>query len=425
MKLTMSQLNRRDFLRMLGAGAAVVGVGGLAACGGEGSSGGAAGQPRLTAWSLQFEGEEKALKEIIADYEKQKDVKIATTSFPYEEYLRQLLIQMRGGNVSGAVQINYDWLSTMAGQDALIDLSSIAQEEGYTETSLQGGKFQGTQYGLPWTTASIGLIANSGLLKQAGVSKMPTTIEEFEAALEALKGIEGVTPYAAMTAIDQLKDIIPWIWTFGGDIISNGKGTLGDKGSVQAVQWYKDLLDQGYIASEVDRFDARALFSQGKVGFYDDAPLARAELLSQSPDPNLASKITPLPRPVRGSGDPQALLWGRIVVVIEGEGDDASAEFARYLTSDKEAILKWFEATTLPPTTEEALQSEEVQSSEFLSTFAEEITPFARPSPFWDYPEYARMDTILGEQVQAVLAGKASAQEAMETANQQISELIK
>lgn len=424
MKLTMSQVNRRDFLRMVGAGAAVVGVGGLAACGGEGSSDGEADQPSLTAWSLQLEGEEKAVQAIIADYEKQNDVKIATTSLPYEEYLRQLLIQMRGDNVVGAVQLNFDWLSTMAAQGTLVDLGSIASEEGYVESALEGGKFDGVQYGLPWTAASIGMIANSELLEQAGVSKMPKTIEEFEAALEALKGIEGITPYAAMTAIDQLKDITAWLWTFGSDIISDGKVTLGDEGSVSAVQWYKGLLDKGYIAPEIDRFDARALFSQGKVGFYDDAPLAKTELLAQSSDPDLESKITAMPRPVMGSGDPQALLWGRVVVVVDREGSDASAELARYLTSNKEAVLQYFKGTTLPPTTEEALQAPPVQSDEFIGTFVEQITPYALPSPFWAYPEYSRMDTILGEQVQAVLAGKTTAQEAMDTAAREINEII-
>lgn len=423
-KLTMPQLNRRDFLRMIGAGAVVVGVGGLTACGGESSSDGEAGQPSLTAWSLQLEGEEEVVKAIIADYEEQNDVKIATTSFPYEQYLRQLLIQMRGDNVSGVVQLNFDWLSTMAAQGTLVDLGSIAREEGYVESALEGGKFDGAQYGLPWTAASIGMIANSDLLEQAGVSEMPTTIEDLEAALEALKGIEGVTPYAAMTAIDQLKDIIPWIWTFGGDIISDGNVTLGDEGSVSAVQWYKDLLDKGYIAPEMDRFSARALFSQGKIGFYDDAPLAKTTLLAQSSDPNLESKITPMPRPVKGSGDPQALLWGRVVVVVEGEDSDASTAFARYLTSNKEAVLQYFEKTTLPPTTKEALQATVIQDDEFIRTFAEQITPYALPSPFWAYPEYSRMDTILGEQVQAALAGKATAQEAMDTAAQKISELI-
>ena len=423
-ELAISQPSRRDFLRMMGAGVAVIGVGGLTSCGGQSEGESGSEQPRFTAWSLQLGGEEKVVKEIIADYEEQVDANVKTTALPYNEYLDQLLVQMRGGNVTGAVQVNLDWLSTLAARGDLVDLGSIAQEAGYTETALEGGKLEGTQYGLPWTTASIGMIANSELLEQAGVSQLPETIEDFEVALEALKGIQDVTPYAAMTAIDQLKDIMPWIWTYGSDIISNGEVTLGDEGSVNAVQWYKDLLDQGYISPEVDRFDARALFSQGRVGFYDDAPLARTTLLEDSPDPDLASKITPLARPVLGSGDPQALLWGRLVVVVQGAGSDASAEFASYLTSDKEAALKYFNETTLPPTTEEALQAQAVQSNEFINTFAERITPFARRSPFWDYPQYSRMDTILGEQVQAVLAGRSSAQEAMDKAGEEISGLI-
>ena len=51
-----------------------------------------------------------------------------------------------------------------------------------------------------------------------------------------------------MTALNGLKDLIPWIWTFGGSVIDDqGKVTLGDEGSVKALEWYKSLLDRGLM----------------------------------------------------------------------------------------------------------------------------------------------------------------------------------
>ena len=99
------------------------------------------------------------------------------------------------------------------------------------------------QYGLPWTTGSIGLAANKQLLDAAGVTSMPKTVAEFEAALLKIKKSNpDVIPYAGMTAAAQLKDILFWIWTFGGTVIDDkGNVTLGDAGSVAALEWYKSL----------------------------------------------------------------------------------------------------------------------------------------------------------------------------------------
>jgi len=116
------------------------------------------------------------------------------------------------------------------------------------------------------------------LLEKAGVTKMPTTVAEFEAALEALKKLgPDVIPYAAMTDLAQLKDIIPWIWTFGGTVINDkGEVVLNDKGTVAAVEWFAGLQKKGLIRAKVARADARQLFAQGKVGFYEDAIAARS-----------------------------------------------------------------------------------------------------------------------------------------------------
>uniref|UniRef100_UPI001B80C4F2 extracellular solute-binding protein n=1 Tax=Dactylosporangium aurantiacum TaxID=35754 RepID=UPI001B80C4F2 len=156
------------------------------------------------------------------------------------------------------------------------------------------------QYGLPWTFAGIGLISNTELLTKAGITSAPKTVAEFEAALTAVKGLGGgVVPWAGMTKVDQLKDIIPWMWEFGSPIVDGGKVVIGDDGSVEALTWYKKLYDQKLIAPDVNRVDARALMSQGKTAFYEDAIGGRAAVTKSSPDKDLASKMVPVARPVK------------------------------------------------------------------------------------------------------------------------------
>ena len=135
--------------------------------------------------------------------------------------------------------------------------------------------------------------------------------------------------------------------------------------------------------------------------------------------------MTPIARPVLKSGDtPQHVLWGHLVVVVDGEGAGTAAEFAQWLTSDPQQSEAYFTELGLPPTTEEALASDAVAQNAFVEAFTSTITSTAKPSPLWTYPSYAQMETAIAEQVQAVLIGQASASAAMKTAGDTISGLL-
>lgn len=385
------------------------------------------GKFSFTGWSLQEGATRDVIMGAVDAYSAASGAEIEPVTFPYNEYLNQVLLQARGSNVSGVVQLDIAWLAPMAAMGVLKDLGPVAAEVDYTDAALSSGQVNGVQYGLPWTTASIGLVANMALLEEAGVTEIPATIEEFEAALEALKAYDqDVIPYAAMTDTAQLKDIIPWIWTFGGTVIDeDGNAVLNDEGTIAAVEWYASLLERGLIAADMDRFDARQLFAEGRVGFYEDAIVAKSLAAGTAPDSGIAENVVPVPRPVLNEGNvPQALLWGHILVVIDDENGDDAAEFARYITSDEDTVLNYFSQLALPPTTETALASDTVQNDEYVATWSDQITATARTNPFWPYAEAAAMETAMNEQVQAVLTGAASAEDAMNQANEDISDLI-
>lgn len=385
------------------------------------------GKFTFTGWSLQEGATRDVIMGVVGEYSQANGAEITDVSYPYNEYLNQILLQARGDNLSGAVQLDIAWLAPLAAMGVLKDLGPVTEGADYTAAALSSGQIDGVQYGLPWTTASIGMVANMKLLEEAGITELPTTIAEFEAALETLKAYNAdIIPYAGMTDTAQLKDIIPWIWTFGGTVIDDeGNVVLNDEGTVAAVEWYASLLERGLIAADMDRFDARQLFAQGRVGFYDDAIVARGLVTTNAPDSGLEEFVVPVPRPVLNEGDePQALLWGHIIVVIDDDSADAAAAFAKYITTDEATVLNYFEKLALPPTTQSALDSETVQSNTYVATWSSSITASARTNPFWPYAEAAAMETTLNEQVQAVLTGDMSAEDAMNEAHDEIADLI-
>jgi ABC-type glycerol-3-phosphate transport system substrate-binding protein len=381
----------------------------------------------FTGWSLNEGLTRDVIMAATNTYAAANGITITDVAFPYNEYLNQVILQARGGQLSGAVQLDVAWMAPMSALGVLADLGPYVPEGVYTDAALGSCQVNGVQYGLPWTTASIGMVANAELLEAAGVTEIPTTIAEFEAALEALRAYSpDVVPYAAMTDLAQLKDIIPWIWTFGGTIIdADGNVVLNDAGSVAALEWYASLLSRGLIAADVDRFDARQLFAQGLVGFYDDAIVARSLAAGNKPA-DLTLTVIPVPRPVLNEGDaPQALLWGHCLAVVADDRLETAADFAVYLTSDEAVTTTYFQRLSLPPTVIAVLEGDVVQSDTYVSTWTSEITATARANPFWPYAAASRMEGILSQAAQDVMFGTMSAPDALAIAAEEIAELVR
>ncbi len=428
-------ITRRRALQIFGIGAAAAALAGCAPTASGGPAAGTAGlngaDPTdfaFASWSLTEESAKPALEGTLSAYEKAKGVAVKRTAFPYNEYINQLMLQVTGGQFTGAAHVDVAWLGSLAATGKLQDVSSLASGRGYTSSALQAATFDGVQYGLPWTIGAIGLIANSETLGKAGLSAdaFPTTVDEFEKALIALKGLGGgLIPYAASTKAAQLKDILIWMQTFGSPLVDGDTITIGDDASVEAVTWYKGLYDQGLIAADVDRFDARSLFAQGRAAMYDDAPVGRGAVTKESPDANLASKLAPVSRPVLKAGDtPRALVWGGAIAVVNGTGAPTAGDFAQYATSDLDAILADYALRGLPPATTEALASSEVAADTFGAQFSERITSTASSNPLWKFTAYSQIESAIADRVQAVLIGSASPKDAMKQAGEAAQKLV-
>ena len=434
-------LSRRQLLQFAGVGTAGLLLAGCMPSGGSAggapaASGGSLKPGGFTAtdfdfasWSLTEEAAAPAIRALLDGYAKKSKVDIAEVSFPYNEYFKQLMLQVRGGQFSGAAHVDVAWLASLAALGKLEDVSAFTKDRGYTASSLEAAQFDGVQYGFPWTIGAIGLVTNSELIQKAGIDEFPVTVDEYEGALKKLKGLGGgLIPYAASTKAAQLKDVLIWMETFGSPLVKDGEVAIGDDASIEAITWYKSLYDQGLIAADVDRFDARALFSQGRAAIYDDAPVGRNAVVKDSPDAKLGEKLVAESRPVLKKGDtPRALVWGGAIVVVGGAGADATgtaAEFGQWATSDLDAVIADYEVRGLPPVIEKAQSSEAVTSDAFGARFAEKITATATVNPFWQYPEYAQVETAIAERVQAVLVGQQSPKDAMTQAGEAAQKLI-
>lgn len=374
-------------------------------------------------------GEEEASKDVIQSMIDDWNTDHPNTTFswlgwPWENTLEQLIIRSQGGEKLDVAQVDIVWLKALANTGVLEEVDSLFGdnwlEENIEESVLKTGQVDGVQYGVPWTTASIGMIHNPSILETAGVDSVPETIEEFEEAMQKVKeNNPDVIPYALTTkGGGTAKDFMQWLWTFGGDVFDeDGNVVVNNDKGIQALTWLKEQTDKGYITMDMDRFTARQMYAMDQIAFYDDAILARGILESNGVDEaELDSKIQPMLRPVVNNGDtPQSVMWGHVLVVFKDSEDlNKSAEFIKHLISEEQS-LKYFGEAGLPPVIEAATSNEQVQNDEWTSEWLN-ITATGRNAETINYENSSELEGILSDEIQAALLGDKTPEEALNNA---------
>ena len=195
-----NQISRRVFLRALGAagGAAL-----LAACGGGGTaatptsapSGGAAATSAPAAAgggeqtvNLLWSDINNARQPLLDAFTKETGIKVNSTRVQYNELLNKINTAVQGGGDLDVIEMDTIWTAQFASAGWIDDLSSQIGgdvKKDIPESALSAVTFQGKLYGMPWFNSAKHLFYNEKLLKDAGFSAPPATLDDFVAQAKA------------------------------------------------------------------------------------------------------------------------------------------------------------------------------------------------------------------------------------------------
>lgn len=408
----------------------------LAACGGESAATAATEAPKAEApaeagkeavnivWA-GWSGEEEASKDIFGRmmkaYEDKSGNTVTWVGWTWADTAQQLLIRNQGGEQLDLAQTDIGIFNTVAASGALADWNEILGEDflkaTFEQAALDAGNIGGKQLGLPWTMASITMVYNPEILKAAGWDKVPTTVADFEKCLADIKAQNpDVIPYGVATKDGTCAgDFMPWLWTFGGAVFNeDGSVSIDSEAAVECVKWYQGLNEKGLIAMDTGRGEARQMFAQGKMAFYDDAVVAKGQAVNNGVAPeNVVNVCSAMQRPVLKEGDaPQSTMWGHMLVCFDkSEYKEEAAELAKTLISN-EVALDYFRNNGMPPVTKEAAQLDEVKNDAYLKGFMAS-TATARLEETARMTNASEVKTILTEELQFALLGQKTAEQAV------------
>lgn len=371
-------------------------------------------------WSGEEASTKPSLEKMMEGWNSANEQQVSWVGWPWEDTLQQLLIRSSGSEALDVAQVDSSMFPALIEAGLLEDLSTLIDpawlEENFPESALNFGRKDGIQYGMPWTTASIGMTYNPTILASVGYDAPPTTLAEFEECLAKLRESDkDLIPYALSTKDSTATaDFMPWLWAFGGSVFNeNGECVLDSQECIDTLTWYQKMAEAGCIKANMSRFDARQLYAMGKVAFYDDAIMARSICASNGvAEADLDKTILPMLRPVLNDGDaPSSSMWGHLLVVFKNSADKAAAaEFVKYLVSE-EVSLNYFNECDMLPVMNSALAADVVVNNPWSCAWSQ-ISATGREDELKFYANNNELTTIISEEVQAVVIGEKTPEEA-------------
>jgi multiple sugar transport system substrate-binding protein len=244
---------------------------------------------------------EEALKPIYMSMlttfmDKHPNVKIKPVTYPYAQYLDQLIISAASGNAPDIAHIKAEWLPQFVKMAAEKDLTTVLSKKlkrDYYPDILNNVTVKGKILAAPWFSSPCALYYNKTLLKKAGITKLPANWDQLMtdarkiSALGKDKNGNKIYGYAlpnSKTEPGNGYNCFPHLWSYGGDFTDkNGKVVLNSSKNLAAFTEIKSLFRDGISPNGCTLKDLRNLFAQGVIGFYYDLEAIGKTFVAASP----------------------------------------------------------------------------------------------------------------------------------------------
>ncbi|MET7337084.1 sugar ABC transporter substrate-binding protein [Nonomuraea sp. NPDC005650] len=416
--------------RLLGIMAvAMIGATAVGCGSSSGSSAGSSGDGTVTLEFAQWWAPElpagsfdKLMSEFTAQNPK---IKVKLLSGPYASTKQQLVSGAASRTLPDVVGLDGAWVSDFAKQGAIADLSELMTAAKYDSSQLASQiQIKGKTYMIPVVNFVYPLFVNNDLLAKAGIKTPPSTRTEFLEAAKKISALGGNVKGWALpldTAVPNgvQNDVMSWLWASGGSMLTkDGKPDLTGAGVKSTVEYVKSLNDAGVIApgaltmKEQDKVEK---FSTGQIGMMIDS-LAHITLIKKN-DPKLDFTVVPIPAEDGYSGKrgiPYA-SWG--IGVAESSEHKAEAFKLVQFLMDKQANAQLSTLANGFPGNKTAEPDFSKSDSLFKTAF--DIYKAGYPAnEFVGLPKSEDLMRSFDEQLQLVLTGKQSVDEALNKAQQ-------
>jgi multiple sugar transport system substrate-binding protein len=354
-------MDKKFARRISGAALAATAALTLAACSSGGSSGGGGGSGSTTTLKLVVadygtgpsNASAKYWDGIVTAFEKvHPDIKVNVTSIAWTNFDQQVQTMIQNKQYPDITE--GDYFSNYAKDGLLYSASDVLSNPGNLLPAFKAqGTYNGTQYGMPFTTSSRTLFYNKKLFTQAGITSAPQTWANVESDAAKITKLGDVGFGLPLGAEEAQAESLLWMLGDGGGYQTAGKYTINSAANVSAFTYLKGLVSAGDTEPNpgtVNRTDLWKEFAEGKIGMINGSPALIP--IIQSGGVLQASDWTSVP--IAGKTGPLTTTLGVCdnVAAFKPNGHQAQIkEFLDFAYQDKYQLAFDKEYDLLPATT--------------------------------------------------------------------------
>ncbi len=372
--------------------------------------------------------ERDVLNSLIEDFEEEHPgIKIKNNPFvgSSENYQAKLLTRLsaEAGPDMYSVGDNTLFRYAKAGMaEPVPEQLANSLKNDFTETlrdgMVSGLSWEGQLYGVPWNADYVSLWYNKDMFKEAGLTKLPSNLEELrEYAIKLTKRENGRVVRSGISlrshtgGAGQTDKWINFLTAMGGELFNKEmtETVINNKAGVKALEYFVDLIYEDKVdAVDLQPRDSDG-FAQKKTAMFGRGPWVLAFLKDAAPDLNYG--VAPFP----GKSIP---FIDALCVSDKSKEKEAAWTFLEWLMKP-EVFARWQKEIGSIPLLQSIADMPYFQNNEILSGFAMQ--------PLWDVPQHEKLyeiKIILGDYLEKACYKKLTPQEALDQAAKEISKIL-
>ena len=422
------KMNRRDFLKLGGAGLAGAALLGASGCGGGGASSG------NLIFSMGPDDPNKTITKLIEKFNKQNkgEFQVTYRVMPSNtgQYFDKLRTEFQAGggdiDVMGADVI---WPIQFAAQGWLLDLSDKfpeSEQEKFLPAPLEASIYEDGIFAVPWFT-------DAGLLyyRKDLLDTPPKTWEELMEMAQTVSqeaGIPNGFVFQGANYEGGVCNALEYIRTNGGDVLSDvtsGEVIIDSPQAVAGLETYRTMVADGVAPQAVVNYtetESVPIFGNGEAVFLREWPGTYGDIQGGAYKLK-GEQVGVAPIPVAPGNQSFSTLGGwNMAINAQTDMPDEAWAFAQFMTDEENLKYRAIEGGYIPGRSS-LLDDPEVEKANPIVGLAKEILlDNATSRPVTEY--YGDMSLEMAEQFNTTLKGDVSPQQAVKTLQKSLSNIM-
>lgn len=418
---------------------APVAPGSAPATGGESNAPAASEGPTTITWAFWGSPEEAASHKAVGDafMQAHPEIKLEYYNEPWGDYFTKVETLWASGDSAAIPDVLFLWPTPKyAAQGVLENLDSYIEKSGYNlddywPALLESASYDGSVYGFPRDISVEALYYNKDMFDQAGIPYPDETWTwaDLQSAAEQLtvKDASGKTERYGL-GMEAGKWQL-WVGQNGGSILDDmrnpSKCTLNDPAATEAIQFFADLLNNGYAMRDADLSQAggdAGVFSSGQAAMIIQNSSRVSAFNAAGLNYDVA--VVPIPEGGQRSASAGGAAW---VMSAASDNKDAAWTFLSWLQSTDGGQKLYTESGEIFPALRSVAESDAFLKQEnppanrqaFLTEGEN-----AKVGRFGYFPEWSEVDSIIGAELSKVWTGEAQPADVLPGICEQVDQFL-